>query len=691
MTVFAYQPAWNGAPVWDDAGHITRVDLRGVDGLQRIWFERGATQQYYPVTHTAFWVQHRLWGDRTLGYHIVNSALHACSAFLVFLIVRRLGLPGATFAAFVFALHPVHVESVAWITELKNTLSSVFYLAAAWCYLRFDTARSWKSYTVAALLFVLALLSKSVTATLPMALAVVLWWQRGRLAWRRDLLPLVPWVIAGAVAGFATAAVERYGIGAQGVGFDLSPFERVLVAGRAVWFYLGKLVWPLNLSFNYPRWDVSDAVWWQYLYPLALAAAVVVAWMYRRASRVPLAVALCYVVTLAPALGFVDVYPFLFSFVADHFQYLASICVIVFASAAVTQWSRGSSDPRSNRRLHSVIPIAILGLLAALTWQHSRQFADAETLYRTTIASNPASWFARNNLASLLLAQPATGASEAAALLRESVRLRDDNPVGHYNLGLALQQLGQHEQAVTALRKALAQSVGRDVQQQLYGGNPRRVAQVQRYLGKSLLALGRNDEAVAAFRSSLEQFPEAATHVDLGLALVESGRGDDALVEFRRAQQLEPAVAAHASNIGAALLQQGRTDEAVVELSRAVRLEPAFVDARFNLAVALERLGRNAEAIAEFRHVVETEGSLRSARMRLIRLLERTGQVDPAIEESRRAIAAGFDSADLRNDLGLLLIARGDAAAAASEFAQALRLDPSHAQARANLARIRRD
>ena len=192
VTLVAYYPAWHGGLLWDDDAHITRVDLRSFEGLWRIWFDVGATQQYYPVTHSAFWVLYRLFGDATLGYHLVNISLHATSAFLFAVILRRLAVPGAVLAAFIFALHPVHVESVAWITELKNTLSGVFYLGAALAYLRFDADRRRQSYALALVLFALALLSKTVTATLPAALLVVFWWQRGALRWRQDVLPLAP-------------------------------------------------------------------------------------------------------------------------------------------------------------------------------------------------------------------------------------------------------------------------------------------------------------------------------------------------------------------------------------------------------------------------------------------------------------------------------------------------------------------
>src|SRR5215467_4647730 len=178
--LFAYLPALQGSFLWDDEAHVTRPDLRSLRGLGRIWFDVGATQQYYPLLHSAFWFEHRLWGDATVGYHIVTVLLHAFAVCLLLQVLRRLKVPGAALAAAIFALHPVHVESVAWIAEQKNTLSAVFYLMAMLAYLRFDEERDMPSYSLASTFFGLALLTKTVTATLPAALLVIFWWRRGR-------------------------------------------------------------------------------------------------------------------------------------------------------------------------------------------------------------------------------------------------------------------------------------------------------------------------------------------------------------------------------------------------------------------------------------------------------------------------------------------------------------------------------
>jgi hypothetical protein len=231
--IFAYQPAWHAGFIWDDNAHVTKPALRSLNGLARIWMQLGATQQYYPLVHSVFWVEHRLWGDATVGYHLINILLHAVSALLLVKLLRQLKIPGAWLAAAIFALHPVQVESVAWISELKNTLSGAFYLGSALAYLGFDRNRSGGNYALALGLFVLGLLSKTVIATLPAALLVVFWWQRGKLCWKQDVRPLLPFFIAGIGAGLFTAWVEgKYIIGAESSEFNFSIIERFLIAGR---------------------------------------------------------------------------------------------------------------------------------------------------------------------------------------------------------------------------------------------------------------------------------------------------------------------------------------------------------------------------------------------------------------------------------------------------------------------------
>jgi protein O-mannosyl-transferase len=516
--IAAYSPALRGELLWDDNAHITGPALQSWRGLWRIWFDVGATQQYYPLLHSAFWLEHQLWGDAVLGYHLVNVAQHAACAVLFAWILRRLAVPGAWLAAALFALHPVHVESVAWISEQKNTLSLLFYLAAALAYLRFDTERSRRYYALGLGLFVLALLSKTVTASLPAALLVILWWKRGRLSWRADILPLLPWLALGAGAGLFTAWVETHLIGASRAGIDLTWAQRFQLAGRVLWFYAGKLVWPDTLTFIYPRWTVDVAVLVHWVPTIGSALLALGLWSVRRLTRTPLAVFLLYAGTLFPVLGFITIYPFRYSFVADHFQYHASLGLLAFFAAACSQMTR-----QRHGVVRTMMALAVVTALAFITHQQAGLYRDSTTLYRATIARNPACWMAHNNLG-LILSDNGQRA-DAVSHFRTALSLNPDYPEAHNNLGLFLSQSGHFDQAIDHLEQAVRL-------------NP---AFLEAYnnLGIAQAGQGRAEEAVATFKFALRREPHSPRlHSNLAKALILAGRPDEAAEHAATAAKL---------------------------------------------------------------------------------------------------------------------------------------------------------
>jgi len=616
-----YHPAWRGRLIWDDDRHVTSPELRSGHGLWQIWFELGATQQYYPLTHSVFWIEQTLWGDEPLGYHLLNIALHGLAAVLVWRILRCLDVPGAFWAAAIFALHPLQVESVAWISELKNTLSTVFCLAALLAYLSFDRTRRISWYVLALGLFGLALLSKTVTAVLPPALLVILWWQRGRLAWRRDVLPLVPWLLLGAAAGGLTAWVERKLIRAEGAEFDFSFLERLLIAGRAVWFYLGKLFWPADLIFTYPRWLIHQAGFWQYLFPLSALTVLLTLWLLRRRARAPLAAALCYVGALFPALGFFNVYPFRYSFVADHFQYLASLAIIVPVVGGVTWFFRQGG--RLWRLTGRMLGFSLLTLLAVLSWQQSRMYADLETLYRTTIARNPDCWLAYYNLGVVL--SKAKQMPAAVECYKQTLRLVPRYAEAHNNLGMALGQQGDLTEALEQLRQAV--EIRPDF------------AEAHSNLASLLLPAGHVLEAREHYQRALELRPDSAdAHNGLGNVLLRLGQTSAAVDEYQRAVQLDRNYAEAQYNLATALLTLGRNSAAVAQFQRALRLSPALAEAHNNLGTALLNLRRNAEAIEQYRQATTLRPDYAEAHFNCGSALAGIGKVHEAIEQYERAL-----------------------------------------------------
>jgi tetratricopeptide (TPR) repeat protein len=601
----AYLPAMRGGFVWDDDDYVVNNQtLRSPAGLASIWFQPGSVPQYYPLVHTTFWIEYHLWGLRPFGYHLVNVLLHAAVSLLLVAALRRLRVPGAWLAGAIFALHPVQVESVAWITERKNVLSGVFYMLAALAYFRFappdgDESRSasprrW--YALSLGLFVCALLSKTVAATLPAALLLVVYGRRGRLS-RSDWLPLVPFLVLGAIAGYGTAWMERHSVGAQGEEWALSFPQRLLVAGRAPWFYASKLVWPSNLTFIYPRWRLAPGEFLQWLYPAAALAALAVLWVRRRRfGRGPLVAALFFVGTLTPALGFFDVYPMRYSFVADHFQYLAAAGLIALAAAGASRLvSALRRIPAARSAAIAALGAALL-LLAGATWRRGHAYGDLETLWRDTIARNPGCWMAQHNLG---LAYESRGdLQQAIVQYRKAVEIRPDLETSHFNLATVLARSGDIEGARRSFEEALR--VRPDYPEALNN------------LGNVLILQGKVGEAIERYRRAVALDPGyASAHTNLAIVLGRAGDAPGAIGELRTALGLQPDDPS-SMNLLAWLLATS-PDDPLRDGPEAVRLaeracaatreqDPAFLR---TLAVAYAEAGRFEDAIAAIDRAIE--------------------------------------------------------------------------------------
>jgi tetratricopeptide (TPR) repeat protein len=640
-TLVAYQPAWHGKRIWDDDGHLTPPELRSINGLARIWTHVGATQQYYPLTFTAFWVQHRLWGDATLGYHLVNILLHCTSALLFLIIVLRLDVPGAYLAAAIFALHPVHVESVAWMTQLKNTLSCVFYLGSALAYLVFDRTRRTRSYALALVLFVMGLMSKTAIVTLPVGLLIVFWWKRGTLSGKRDVLPLVPFFLAGLIAGIVTICLERSLYGARGGDFELAADERCLVAGRAICFHLGKLLWPANLLFMYPRWNLNPEAWGQYLYPAAILLIIAALWGLRHRSRGPLAALLLFSCTLFPTLGFFNVGTFRYSFVNDHHQYLASLGIIAMVSAAATLAAR--RWPFLCRPLVAAsLSLALVAALSILTWRQSRMYGDLQTLWRTTLARNPQCYLAAINLGSAVYDHGQV--DEAIAHFRKALEIYPAYPDAHLDLGIALAKKGLLEEAIKQYEEALAVRP--------------RFMEAHINLGNALAQKGRMDEAVVQYQQALEIQPgNGRIYFNLGGALAKMGRVDEAINALEKGLQLLPAFPDAHNSLGSLLVEKGRTDEAIHHFHEALRSQPDLAEARSNLADALARKGDVDGAVAQFSRALDVNSTDPTTHSRLAAVLASRGRTQEALEHYRAALKLLPNSTEVLNNLAWILAA----------------------------------
>jgi tetratricopeptide (TPR) repeat protein len=631
-TVLAYQRACHGAFLWDDNLYVSENPLlTAPDGLWRIWFSLDSPSQYFPLTYTTFYLERPFWGLNSAGYHWVNLLLHAANALLVWRLLARLRAPGAWLAAAVFALHPVQVESVAWISERKNVLMAFFFLLALLAWLRFlneKTTRPGLFYFLALLCYALALAAKTTACTLPAALLLILWLEKIPISWRR-LAQVAPFLALGAGMGLVTVWWEGSHQGTQGKLFAIPWLERGLIACRALWFYAGKLLWPENLCFSYPRWTISASDPAAYGWVLATAALGVAVWRGRQwADRGVAAAAAFFAVTLSPVLGFIMLYTFVYSFVADHYQYVACLGPIALAAAAMHWGLARLAKPA--RWLEPVCCAVLLATLGALTWAQCGQYAGAETLWRATLARNPDSGMAHNNLGNLLLKQGQ--AVDAIAHLRKALALRPENAETHYNLGNALLEHGDLEEAIAQFRQSL------QIQPDF--------SPVFKNLGLALLRNGDFDGAMACYEKTTVLSPNPVVRwYELGTNFLNYGHWPEAIGCFRQAVSNSPPFAEAWAGLGLACFHNGQSREAVASWQKALEINPALPQVQNHLAAVLAtasddslRNGLKAVALAEEANQATGGGDPAILRT-LAEAYAEAGRYDEAAATARKALS----------------------------------------------------
>jgi len=456
--LLAHIAGLNGGFIMDDDVLITHSSVvQEPGGLYKIWIDPGMSQFYFPLVHSSLWLDWHLFGTNTVGYHAQNILLHLVNALLVWFLLRRLRVKGAWFAAALFAVHPVHVESVAWISERKNVLSGLFYLLAMLSYLRFfildraerKSASAWASYILAFVAFIAALLSKIVTCTFPVVLLLLIWWRERRLP-LRHVFYLIPFFLSALVLGYICATVEINLWGAEGPTWVFTITERVLIAGRALWFYVGKLLMPIPLIYTYPLWFIDTTALWQYMYPAMWLMVMGMVWLFRnKLGRGPITAISVFVVTLLPAIGFSNFAMMRFTYVADHFQYLASIALLAL-------WVSMFHTPVWRDRFALLGRISfgvVITTLIFLSANHSLIFRNKIALFRDIVRKNPDSWIALNNLGveykkNFML-------EEAAQFYSRSLQKKWDVAMRHNTLAQKFTALGRPQDARRHYQKTL--------------------------------------------------------------------------------------------------------------------------------------------------------------------------------------------------------------------------------------------
>ena len=672
-TFAAYQPTWRAGFIWDDSDHLTaNPAMTAPHGLKMIWSSL-AISRYYPLTLTTFWVQRRLWGLNPLPYHLVNVLLHTANGVLLFLVLRRLKIPGAWAAAMLWTLHPVNVESVAWITELKNTQSGLFFFLSILCFLRFDADKKTAWYTLAVACGLAAMLSKPSTVVLPLVLLLCVWWERGR--WRRgDLVWIAPFFgLAMAMSAMTVMEQHRWVQRAGVAEWLLAPSERLIVAGKTVWFYAAHVLWPANLMFVYPRWDVSARSVSSWLPVAGVIAVGALLGTHRQQpwARAALFGTGFFVVALLPVLGFFNVYFFRFSFVADHFQYLACIGLI---SLAVSTGTAICERAGQRGRVVGTLTVAIVALiLGARTWRQGHIYQDVETLWRDTLARNPQCWMAHNDLGSIL--GQSGRVQEAMQHYEQALRIKPDYVEAHYNLGIALAQTGNIEEAIAHYEQALR--INPDFAEGHFN------------LGNALLQEGKVSDAIGHYEQAVRIKPDyAAAHFNLGNALLQEGKVSDAIAHYKQVVRIKPDFSEAHLDLGLALAQTGKTEEAIAQYEQALRLKPDSAEAHIDMGNALLFQGKDSEAMAQYQEALRISPEYPQAHVDLGIVLVQTGRVPEAIKHWEEALRLRPDDATTHYNLGNALQEQGRTPEAIDQYQQALRLRPDFIPAKNALARF---
>lgn len=634
VTWWVYAPASRGGWVWDDSVEIAlNPDLRTAGGLLNIWSGGPNNPDFFPLKSTVEWAEWHLWGDQPVGYHLVTLCLHLACAFLLWSLLSRFRVRLAWLGGLLFAIHPLAVESVAWNSELKNTLSLALLLPAMAAFVDWDDGAAgpvcyWRSVA----LFALALLAKSSIVMFPCCLLFYAWWKRGSVG-RRDVAASAPFFLLSLVLGLATLWFQsRRAIGDAAIPVEGGAF-RLEGAILAVGFYAWKCLVPVRLMPVYPRWDFGEAITLEALLALAgLSVAWVASWRARAGwGRHALFGSGCFLVNLLPVIGLVPMAFHRIAWVSDHFAYVPLACAVGLAAGALG---------RLSARWLAAPAAAACMFLAAQSRTEAALYRDDRAFWSFALDRNPQAWIAHENLGKHLYREGRFG--EAAAHFRAAVGITPDLPEGWYNLGLARQMEGcSAAEALEYFSRAVSLRA--------------RFPEAPFCLGTALLRAGRPSEAIDPLEQALRGRPEypEAEH-SLGIAFAQVGRPDLAIAHFRAELAERPGSFEAEFELGSTLAQQGLLLEAIPHLETAARLRTDSLDARMALASALAQSYRISDAISAYREALKISPS----------------------------------AAEAHNNLGVLLAQEGQFAEARVEFELALRIRPDYADAARNLARV---
>lgn len=625
LGLIVYWPALHAGFIWDDDMFLTLNPLiKASDGLRRFWFTNQAAD-YWPLTSTSLWLEWRLWGMNPMGYHTTNVVLHLIESLLLWKILYRLKIPGSYLAAVLFLIHPLNVESVAWITQSKNTMAMLFFLITCLCFTNSEETSNQspyyknKWYYVSLLMFICALLSKGSVILLPIVLLGIIYTKKSVQA--SDLVKLVPFTISAFIFTFINVWFQNH---ATHETIRIANFtERLLGAGAVPWFYLSKIVFPNNLSFIYPQWNISTT---NYILWISLVASLVMSVGSLSLLRSKFSFIsyswLYFCLMLIPVMGFADIYFMKYSLVADHYCHLAIIGILVLLAYCfemlVVRFVRIKPYAEG-------LMVGCILILSLLSLRECLKYKNLETLYNTTLHINPEAWFAETNLVVLLCD---TGRLDDAIKHGEhAVALKANQPETHYNLGCALSKARRYPEAISQYVLAL---------------------QLRPNYRDALFNLGNAFHAISDFKNAIDVFSKVIrldpksieANTNLGACLAHEGRYDEACVVFEKVIALRSPTVKSYINYGNALANAGNLTKACEVFRHTVEAYPYSAEAHNNFAMALSDANLLKEAIDEFKRATQLDPTALSYHSNLAKVLKDSGDIAGSLEEE--AIGQGL-------------------------------------------------
>ncbi|MBF0287811.1 MAG: tetratricopeptide repeat protein [SAR324 cluster bacterium] len=594
LSLLAYYPATQAEFIIDDTPfYIEDPVMNQSDGIFKIWLnprENNDIWPYIPITRTSFWIERQLVGLNFQVSHLINIGLHIITAFFLWLCLRYLHVRGAWLIGMIFVLHPIHVQSVAWIAERKNVVAGVFYILTVWSYFHFEKKKHWPWYVLTLGLFLCSLLSKSSTIMLPVLFIFCRLWNRSR--WDKiDVIQLVPFFLLSLLMGYVRIWFEINSFDATGINYGWTFVERLLIAGHVPFFYLTKIFFPYPLLFTYHKWPIDAAQVSMYL-PLVsiIVVGTILFWKYFSWGRSLFLALGAFLISLFPVLSFFNNSWTQFSFVADHWVHLPSIPVLILLVQGIFYAVGCIKENAWARYVQSGIYVMLFIILLGLTWNQTQYYKNNKVLWESTLAHYPDAWMAHQELGREYMAD---GDNQLALRhLNKAIQLKNDRPDAYINRGVAYFILEQYPRAIQNFNQAL--QLNNEMVKAYYNR------------GKSYAKLHQYKKALADFTQILVLDPQfAEAYNNRGTIYLDLKQYSQALQEFNQALQLNPQLKEVYHNRGLVHISLGKYTQAIDDFNQVLQLDPQVVESLYSRGNAYLQLHQYEQAMGSYNEALK--------------------------------------------------------------------------------------